>query len=131
MPEAADRWIELDPSSVTAHLVLAQAVNALEDSQRTGEVVRDMESLEVDVSNLSITKYPNGGARLTGQVTNRLLEAGTQVTLTITFYSQEETPLGTLEQTVEVGEEEMAEVFAGEFDSAQAVGGYSYEVRVN
>ena len=119
VPEAADRWIELDPNSVTAHLVLAQAVNIMEDTERTGEVVRDMEALEVDVSNLSLTKYGDGGARITGQVTNKLLDAGTQVTLTLTFYSSEENPIGTLEQTVAVGEENMAEVFAGEFDSPQ------------
>ena len=131
VPEAADRWIELDPSSVTAHLVLAQAVNAMEDTERTGEVVREMEALEVDVSNLSLTKYGDGGARITGQVTNRLLDAGTQVTLTFTFYSDQASPVGTLEQTLAVGDENMAEVFAGEFDSPQVVGGYSYEVRVN
>ena len=131
VPEAADRWIELDPSSVTAHLVLAQAVNAMEDAERTGDVVREMEALEVDVSNLSLTKYGDGGARITGQVTNRLLDAGTQVTLTFTFYSDQASPVGTLEQTVAVGEENMAEVFAGEFDSPQVVGGYSYQVSVN
>lgn len=131
VPEAADRWIELDPSSVTAYLVLAQAVNSLEDTERTGEVVRAMEALEVDVSNLSLTKYGDGGARITGQVMNRLLDAGTQVTLTFTFYSEEASPVGTLDQTVAVGEENMAEIFAGEFDSPQIIGGYSYELRVN
>lgn len=135
VPEAADRWIALDPNSLTARLVLLQALNQLEDNQdnqqRTAEVISEAEELEVDVIDLRITRNPNGGASLTGQVKNRVLDAGTAVTLTITFYSEEETPLGTLEQTVEVGEEDMVEVFAGEFDSAEAVGGYSYEVRVN
>jgi tetratricopeptide (TPR) repeat protein len=128
VPQAADHWVRLDPSSQTAHLILAQAVNANGDTERTGEVVRQMEALEVDVTNLSLRRFEGGGGEIRGSMTNKTHAAGTAITITFTFYSDSASPLGTSRASVTMGETDMAELFVLEFDSTEEVGGYTYEI---
>lgn len=126
----AERWIGLDPYSQQAHLILAQSHVRMDNQAAAGDAVRHIETLEVFVENLQLTRFGGGGAQVTGTVRNQQLEAGTAVTLQFIFYDSGGNPLGTVDQTVNAGGEGMAEVFRVEFDSDQQVGGYGYDVRI-
>lgn len=130
VPPVAERWIELDPYGQNAYLILAQSVNQLGESQRAGEAVQQVESLEFAVNELQMMRYPDGGARVSGTVQNKTLQQGDQVTLTFTFYSYDGQPLGTVTETVTVGGEGMSELFQIEYESTQPVGGYGYEASI-
>lgn len=126
VPAVAERWIELDPNSQNAHLILAQSQNQLGNQAATQAAVQAVEALEVAVNDLTLTRQPGGGATVTGSVINKTLSQGSPVTLNFTFYDAAGNPVGTETQTVSVGAADMAQVFTVEFDSAQAVDGYGY-----
>jgi hypothetical protein len=128
IPPVGERWVELDPNNQNAYLILAQAVNKAGDSERAQELVSTIEGLEVTVDNLQLQRYPNGGAQVTGGVKNVSLDPGTPVTLDFTFYDAAGNVLGTQSTTVQVGEQDMSEVFQLEFDSTERVDGYGYEL---
>ena len=125
-----ERWIELDPNAQTGYLLMAQAVNQGGDEARAGDLIRMIDGLEVDVSDLQITRLEEGGARINGSVGNKTLEAGQTVTLTFTFYTEAGDPMGTVTHEVTVGGEGMKEVFQVEYTTADAVGGYGYALSV-
>jgi hypothetical protein len=126
VPPVAERWIELDPASQIAITILAQAVNATGDSQRAGEIIRRVDALTLSVGDLEMRRHPDGGAQVSGSVTNRSLAPGSNVTFTFTFYSESGQTLGTATQQVRLGTPAMAEVLQVEFSSPQQVGGYGY-----
>lgn len=130
VPPVADRWVELDPYSQNAYLILAQAVNQLGDQDRARAAIQRIDELEVSVTDLQITRFDDGGAEVTGSVSNKTLEPGTSVTLEFTFYDTGGNPLGTSTANVAVGEEGMSELFRAEFASPRPVGGYGYELTV-
>ena len=130
VPPVAERWIELDPNGRNAYLILAQAANQAGDQATTQEAVQAVEALEVAVNDLTLSRFPNGGASVSGSVVNATLDEGSPVTLTFTFYDSAGTPLGTVSETVSVGAADMAEVFQIQFDSTEHVDGYGYELSV-
>jgi len=131
VPPVAERWIELDPNSQNAYLILAQAANANGDQQRTREAVAAVEQLSVAVDQLQLRRNPGGGGVVSGVVINKTLSQGQPVTLTFTFYGMSGSPIGTLTQTVNVGNTDMSELFTADFQSAEQVGGYRYQLSVN
>jgi tetratricopeptide (TPR) repeat protein len=131
IPPVAQRWVELDPNNRNGYLILAQAVNLQGDSERTAELIRSIEALEVMVSDLQITRIREGGAEVSGSVTNSTLDQGTSVTLTFTFYDEGGTVLGTADHMLAVGAAEMAAPFTLEFTSDRQVGGYGYTLSVS
>lgn len=128
VPPVADRWLELDPNSQNAWLILAQSANAAGDQATTQEAVRSVEALEVSVRDLQMTRFPDGGASITGSLVNKTLDSGADVTMRFTFYDNEGAPIGTVTETVTAGEADMAEIFQIQFDSAEQVGGYGYDL---
>ena len=82
--------------------------------------------LEVSVG----PRFADGGAIVRGSVTNKKLAAGATVSLRFTFYTAAGDPIGTVTESVAVGGEDMAEVFQVQFDSAETVDGYGYELTV-
>lgn len=129
IPPVAERWIELDPNNANALLILAQASQQNGDTERAGDVVRQIEKLTVNVNDLQLTRHAGGGASVTGSLTNKLLDQGAQVTLDFTFYDAAGNAIGTAAHTVTAPATDMSEVFRVEFTSDQAVGGYGYTVR--
>lgn len=130
VPPAAERWIELDPYNRIAYMVLAQARVQTGDTTGATEILGRIETLEVWVDNLQLTRFASGGAQVTGTMQNQTLEAGTPVTFQFTFYDEAGNPLGTVDQTVNAGAEGMSELFRLEFTSADQVGGYGYTLAV-
>jgi tetratricopeptide (TPR) repeat protein len=126
VPPVAERWIELDPASQIAITVLAQAVNATGDAARAGEVIRRVDALPMTVNDLQMRRFAEGGAQVTGAVSNLTLQQGSSVTLEFTFYGTSGERLGTARQQVPIRAPGMSEVFQVEFSSDQPVGGYGY-----
>jgi tetratricopeptide (TPR) repeat protein len=125
VPPVAERWLELDPASQIAITVLAQAVNATGDAARAGEIIRRVDALPVTVNDLQMRRF-EGGAEVTGSVSNLTAEQGSRVTLEFTFYGPSGERLGTARQEVPIRAPGMSEVFQVDFSSEQPVAGYGY-----
>ena len=125
VPPVAERWLELDPASQIAITVLAQAVNATGDAARAGEIIRGVDALPVTVNDLQMRRF-EGGAEVTGSVSNLTAEQGSRVTLEFTFYGPSGERLGTASQEVPIRAPGMSEVFQVDFSSEQPVAGYGY-----
>ncbi|MDH3272136.1 MAG: tetratricopeptide repeat protein [Gemmatimonadota bacterium] len=128
VPPVARRWIDLDPNSQNAYLILAQSANQMEDQATTQQAVQAVDALDVVMQNLQMTRLSSGGASVTGEVINKKLDAGDSVTLRFTFYDDGGTPIGSVTETVAVGDVDMSQIFSIQFDSAETVGGYGYQV---
>ncbi len=128
VPPVAERWLELDPNSQNAWLILAQSANQSGDTETTQEAVQAVEALEASVQDLQMTRFGNGGASVTGSLINKSLDAGASVTMRFTFYDNSGSPIGTVTETVSVGDVDMAEIFQLQFDSTEQVGGYGYQL---
>jgi len=130
IPAVAERWSALDPNSQNAYLILAQAANQLEDAETTQEAIQMVDGLEVSVGDLTLRRMSTGGAMVSGSVVNKTLDQGANVTLRFTFYSNDGTPIGSVTESVSTSATDMAQTFSIQFDSAEAVGGYGYELTV-
>jgi len=130
IPPVAEQWIQLDPYSQTGYLIWAQAANLSGDTETTQRVMGTAQELEVAVDQLQLQRFGGGGGQVSGSVVNKTLAAGTPVTLDLTFYDPSGSPIGTVSSSITVGDAEMAEIFSAQFDSAEPVGGYSYELSI-
>ena len=89
--------------------------------------MRRVEQLIVTVDDLEMRRGGNT-AVVNGSVANRSLNPGDRVTLTFTFYNTEGQALGTATHQATVAGVGEKQVFQVEYEGAQPVGGYSYEV---
>ncbi len=128
IPAVAERWTNLDPSGQNGWLIMAQAANQLGDSDATREAIEAVDALEVIVNDLQLRRFGNGGAEVNGSVVNKKLSQGDSVTLRFTFYADDGAPIGSVTETVTVNAVDTAQVFNVQFDSAERVGGYGYQV---
>jgi len=128
LPAVAERWVELDPNSGQGLAILAQSANQAGNTQVAQETVQRLQSLQFSIDNLQMRRNAGGGAEVSGSLSNRSLAQGTQVTLVFTFYAESGAALGNVVHTAALGAEGMSEVLQVRFDSAEMVGGYSYEV---
>ena len=126
----AERWVGLDPYSQNGWLIWAQAANQNGDTEATQSAMGTAQELEVSVDQLQMQRFGGGGARVSGSVINKAVEEGTSVSLVFTFYGEGDAPLGTVSTSVTVGAVDMAELIDVQFDSAEMVWGYSYELTV-
>jgi tetratricopeptide (TPR) repeat protein len=131
MAVPAEEWIALDPYNQNGFLILAQSVNLAGDDDRARELIAAIEAMPVQISNLQITRFMDGGAALSGSMLNQKLEEGSAVALTFTFYDDAGNALGDTATSVVAGGEGMATVFQIQFASDQAVGGYGYQAAFN
>jgi len=130
VPPVAQRWIELDPNSQNAYLILAQATNLNGDQPGTQQAIQAVEALEVNLSDLQLRRESTGGAMVSGSVINKKLGSGSSVSIQFTFYDNAGSPIGTVSESVALGEADMATVFQIDFASTQMVGGYGYELTI-
>jgi len=128
IPPVAERWLELDAYSQSGWAILAQAANANGDAETTQEAMTAIQGLEVIVDQLELQRFGTGGGIVGGTLVNKTLEAGTSVTLDFTFYGTSGDAIGSLSETLSAGEADVAQFFELQFDSTEAVGGYSYEL---
>lgn len=130
IPAVAERWVELDPYSQNGWLIWAQAANQNGDSEATQSAMGTAQDLEVSLDQLQMQRFGNGGARVSGSVINKTLEEGSTVSIVFTFYGAGDAPLGTVSADISVGAADMAELVDVQFDSAEMVWGYSYELTI-
>jgi hypothetical protein len=128
IPPVAARWTALDPNNPNAHLILAQAANQLGDQDLTRQAITAVDQLEVQVMDLQLQRYSDGGAVISGSVVNKKMDEGTTVTIRFTFYSEDGSAMGTVTESVSVGAVDMSEIFQMQFDSPDQVAGYGYEI---
>jgi tetratricopeptide (TPR) repeat protein len=130
LPEIAKKWVELDPFSQNGYLIWAQAANKTGDTEGTQQAMNAAQELTVSVDQLQLRRTGGGGGVVSGSVVNKTLDPGASVTLKVTFFGTSGSPIGTVTEAVTVGAPDMAEIFQIQFDSAETVGGYSYELTV-
>jgi tetratricopeptide (TPR) repeat protein len=128
LSSAAERWIELDPNNRNAYLMLAQAANRLGEGERAGQLVQQIEDLEVLVANIQFQRYREGGGIVTGSFENVSLDPGTPITMTVTFYDANGAEVGTESVTVNAPAQGATASFQVDFNSEQAAAGYGYEL---
>jgi len=130
IPAVAEKWVALDPNSQNAYLIWAQAANTNGDTEATQHTMSMAQDMEVAVDQLQLQRFGAGGGNVSGNVVNKTLEEGTSVTLAVTFFGTSGSPIGTVTSSVTLGAADMIEFFDARFDSAEQVGGYSYELTV-
>ena len=128
LPSVTERWVDLDPNSQNAYLIMAQAANQNGDSEMTQMAIQTVDGFAVSVNDLQLSRFGNGGASVTGSLINKTLDQGVSVSLRFTFYANDGTPIGRVTESVSTGMTDMAQVFQVQFDSAEQVGGYGYEI---
>lgn len=126
LQQAAQKWVDLDPYSQTARIVLAQTENRLGNADQATQLVNETETLTVNMDNLQLRRFPDGGGQVTGSITNNSLDAGASVTVTVTFYGEDGSALGTQSVSVRLPDKDASQVFELPFDSDQQVWGYTY-----
>jgi len=130
IPPIAERWLELDPNSQSGWAILAQSANASGDTETTQQAMNGLQSLQVAVEQLELQRFGSGGGVVAGAVMNKTLEPGATVTLSFTFYGEDDSPMGSLSVPVTVGDKDVPVSFEGELSSQDPIGGYSYTVTV-
>lgn len=128
--DATEEWIEMDPRSNIAKIILAQAVNRAGDGERAGALVAEIEAMPVGVTDLQLRRNSGGGASLAGSVQTLSANPGTPVTLQVTFYDRAGNALGSETARVTTGAKDSKAVFNIQFDSEEDVDGYSYQVQM-
>lgn len=126
LDEAATRWLELDPYSQNAHIILAQTVNREGDEGRASELVEAIEGLQVTMDNLQLQRGQGGGGAVVGTMTNKSLDAGTPITVEVTFYDAAGTVLATETTTVSAPAADASAQFRVGFPGDAYIGGYGY-----
>jgi tetratricopeptide (TPR) repeat protein len=124
--EASEHWLELDPLSNNAHIILAQTENRLGNIERARELITAVDALPVNVDQLQLQRFTDGGGALSGVVRNISAEPNTNVTINVTFFGANETPIGEASVTVGLPPQDATQVFQLPFESEQEVMGYTY-----
>jgi tetratricopeptide (TPR) repeat protein len=130
IPPVAQRWAELDPHSSNALVILAQSSNLNGDDATTGTAIQAADALEVHMNDLVLRRFGDGGGSISGSVTNKKLDPGAVVSIVFTFYNTVGDPIGTVTESVSVGNQDMAEIFQVQWDSAEMIGGYGYRLTI-
>ena len=123
----SEKLLEMDGKNYFAHQVHLRALSLLGRTEDLGPMVAAMTALTFLVDNLQL-QPTSRGARVTGSVTNKLLEEGASVTLRFHFYDDGGNELGTQDVSVLVPPVDGAQQFQGSFNAETDVMGYSYEV---
>jgi tetratricopeptide (TPR) repeat protein len=127
--EAAEAWAELDPNSQTAHTILAQALNkGGEADDRVVEVIETLETLPFYIENLALRRGRPGGGMVSGDLRNVSMEAGQTVAVRFTFYGADGSMIGSQVATVRLPPQQASGLLEVDFQSAEEVHGYTYEV---
>jgi len=127
IPAARD-LLEVDPRNALGWIFLARALSETEQTEQANEAFTEYQEIGYEVSDLSLSPFPDGGASISGVVKNSSLEPGTPIILRFHFGGFDGQEVGTLDVQVATPEVEMSELFQGDFYSDQPVSGYRYEV---
>lgn len=127
IPAARD-LLEVDPRNALGWIFLARALSETEQTEEANQVFNEYQEIGYEISDMSLTPFPEGGTSISGVLQNTSLEPGTTVILRFHFGGFDGQEIGTLDVQIQAPEAEMSEVFQGDFFSDQQVSGYYYEV---
>ena len=126
--EAGEKWLELDPMSQMAYVVVAGTANRLGDEDLARELMNTAAELPISLDNLQIQR-DGQSAILQGDVANRTRDEGSLVRLEVTFYGEAGNEIGSETSTVVLTAPETSRPFVIQFQAGEMVSGYSYTVR--
>jgi tetratricopeptide (TPR) repeat protein len=125
---AARALIEVDPRNALGWIFLTRALSETDQTEEANAVFTEYQAIGYEIEDLLMRPESGGGATISGSLKNTALEPGTTVSLRFHFGGIDATEIGTLDIQVQAGEVEQFQIFRGEFVSAEAVTGYTYEV---
>jgi tetratricopeptide (TPR) repeat protein len=126
--QASERWLELDPMSNNAHIILAQTENRLGNVDRARDLITAVDALPIHVDQLQLQRLSSGGGALSGVIRNNTAEPNAPVTINVTFFGAGETPLGDESVTIGLPPQDATQVFQVPFESEQEIAGYTYTI---
>ena len=122
-----EQLVELDGRNTDSYLILSRALLMSGESEQAQEVYNVGEGLSFSLSNSQLQPRA-GGAMLTGELVNKTLDAGTEVTIRVHFNGTDGAEIGTTDIRVTAPDAEVAQAFRVDFSSDEEVLGYYYEV---
>jgi tetratricopeptide (TPR) repeat protein len=127
MVDAGEKWLELDPGSMLAHQLLAGITNSQGNEDRAREVLNTASAMTYSVTDLQMQNL--GSAYVVrGEVLNVAADAGTTVTIEVTFYGANGSSVGSESATVTLPGPEASQVFSVQYQGT-GVTGYTYTTR--
>ena len=123
----SERLLEMDGHNYLVYQMHLRALSQAGRTEEVGPVMEAMQALDFIVDDLALQPRNNGG-RVTGTVTNKLLEEGGSVTLRFHFFNDQGMELTTEEVSVPVPAVDVVQQFQVSVETEQPVMGYSYEV---
>ena len=123
----SERLLEMDGHNYLVYQMHLRALSQVGMTESIGQLMETMQALEFIVDDLSLQPR-EGGGRVSGTVTNKLLEEGGSVTLRFHFFDQQGGELTTEDVSVPVPPVDVAQQFQVSVNTEGAVMGYSYEV---
>lgn len=124
---AAQALAELDPRNGLAYIYQARAFSETDRTQEANEIFLEYQAFGYEISDIRVQSYPEGGARLTGQLQNHTKDVGSTVTLRFHFGGEGGVEIGTVDVSITVPDAEAFEAFEAEFSSSEFVRGYRYD----
>lgn len=118
----------LDGYNPNSHTILAKALIETGAEQEGVAALEAREALAFTIEGSRLNPRGGGGATLTAQVTNKTLDAGTNITIRAHFLAEDGSDLGTVDTRVVAPGADMAEVVRWDFASSADVMGYYFEV---
>ncbi len=123
----SERLLEMDGHNYLVYQMHLRALSQVGMTENIGQLMETMQALEFIVDDLSLQPR-EGGGRVSGTVTNKLLEEGGSVTLRFHFFDEQGGELTTEDVSVPVPPVDVAQQFQVSVNTEGAVMGYSYEV---
>lgn len=126
--ESARRVLELDPRNGNLYKLLARSLAEAGDQQTAGDVLEEYQALSFETQGLQFQPSPDGGATVTGVLSNRTVPQGEPIILEFHFAADDGSQLGTQQQTIPAPGVNETRRFEVIFNSDETPTAYHYEV---
>lgn len=123
----AERLVEeLDPYNPNAYKLYVNALVQTGQENRALEYQNRMENLPFEVSGTHLQPIGGGGGVVTGEITNKTLEAGEPISLTFTWVDGDGMELGTTDVNLEAPPKGETVGFRTEIEAEEVARGFRY-----
>ena len=125
---AALALLDLDPYYLDNYRIAARCLAGTDKGQEAAGYLQDMQNLAFSIGNTQLIPGADGGGSVTGELTNKSLEAGAMVTVRVHFSGDDGATVGTATQRVESPAPGETTTFQADLVSEQEVVGYYFQV---
>jgi tetratricopeptide (TPR) repeat protein len=125
---AAEELLSVDPLNGSVWIFQTRAHSELDQTEEANAVFQEYQAIGYEVTSILLDASADGGASLTGTLTNNLAEPGGTVTLRFHFGGPTGQEIGSIDIRVQIPAAEETVEFTGSFSSSELVTGYRYEV---